>query len=254
MTLSIAGGEEPKLSFEGGSSGTFIPTTTSSTTGASTATVDGSGSGTTVDVQSGEGKNFKVGSVIKVGSDDNGGAGYEVTGISGDQLTVGTSITSYTDLDAVVPFAPDETVAGQPIAGILGSLTVDGSSFPITSFEVTVTNNMKAIEDEAYQAGTTDYVPGFRDVTGSLSISLDSMSARSRDRDRKASGLHEPKRRRDLRKRNRRDRDNDLGAVSIPSLRRRDAAIRRSRDSSRVQGARLDRGRQRDHDRVHLIN
>jgi len=170
MTLSIAGGEEPKLSFEGGSSGTFIPTTTSSTTGASTATVDGSGSGTTVDVQSGEGKNFKVGSVIKVGSDDNGGAGYEVTGISGDQLTVGTSITSYTDLDAVVPFAPDETVAGQPIAGILGSLTVDGSSFPITSFEVTVTNNMKAIEDEAYQAGTTDYVPGFRDVTGSLSI------------------------------------------------------------------------------------
>jgi len=170
MTLSIAAGEEPKLSFEGGSSGTFIPTTTSSTTGASTATVNGTGSGTTLDVQSGEAKNFKVGSVIKVGSDDNGGAGYKVTAISGDELTVEASITSYTDGDAVVPFAPAETVSGQPIAGILGSLTVDGSSFPITSFEVTVTNNMKAIEDEAYQAGTTDYVPGFRDVTGSLSI------------------------------------------------------------------------------------
>lgn len=175
MTLSIAGGEEPKISFEGGSSGTFIPTTTSSTTGASTATVDGATSSSlSFDVQSGEAKNFKVGSVIKVGSDDNGGEGYEVESISGDTITLvdiaPSPYPSFSNLDAVVPFSPTETVAGQPIAGILGSLTVDGSSFPITSFEVTVTNNIKAIEDEAYQAGTTDYVPGFRDVTGSLSI------------------------------------------------------------------------------------
>jgi hypothetical protein len=61
-------------------------------------------------------------------------------------------------------------VAGSPIAGILGSLTLAGNSLPITSFEVTVANNNKGISDEAFVAGTSDYVPGFRDVTGSLSI------------------------------------------------------------------------------------
>ena len=41
---------------------------------------------------------------------------------------------------------------------------------PITAFEVTVNNNIKAISDEAFEQGTSDYVPGFREVTGSLSI------------------------------------------------------------------------------------
>ena len=170
MTISVAGGEEPKVTFEGESSGLYIPTTTSPsaaqlTAGESTATVDGSGTGTSFDVHAGEGENFKPGSVISVGSDTD----LVVTAVSNDTITVDSSIT-FTDDDEVKPFAPTETVAGSPIAGILGSLTLAGNSLPITSFEVTVANNNKGISDEAFVAGTSDYVPGFRDVTGSLSI------------------------------------------------------------------------------------
>ena len=170
MTISVAGGEEPKVTFEGESSGLYIPTTTSPsaaqlTAGESTATVDGSGTGTSFDVHAGEGENFKPGSVISVGTDTD----LVVESVSNDTITVDSSIT-FTDDDEVKPFAPTETVAGSPIAGILGSLTLAGNSLPITSFEVTVANNNKGISDEAFVAGTSDYVPGFRDVTGSLSI------------------------------------------------------------------------------------
>ena len=170
MTISVAGGEEPKVTFEGESSGLYIPTTTSPSAaqlaaGESTATVDGSGTGTSFDVHAGEGENFKPGSVISVASDTDLG----VTAVSNDTISVDSSIT-FTDDDEVKPFAPTETVAGSPIAGILGSLTLAGNSLPITSFEVTVANNNKGIADEAFVAGTSDYVPGFRDVTGSLSI------------------------------------------------------------------------------------
>lgn len=170
MTISVAGGEEPKVTFEGESSGLYIPTTTSPsaaqlTAGESTATVDGSGTGTSFDVHAGEGENFKPGSVISVATDTD----LVVTAVSNDTITVDSSIT-FTDDDEVKPFAPTETVAGSPIAGILGSLTLAGNSLPITSFEVTVANNNKGIADEAFVAGTSDYVPGFRDVTGSLSI------------------------------------------------------------------------------------
>lgn len=170
MTISVAGGEEPKVTFEGESSGLYIPTTTSPsaaqlTAGESTATVDGSGTGTSFDVHAGEGENFKPGSVISVATDTD----LVVTAVSNDTITVDSSIT-FADDDEVKPFAPTETVAGSPIAGILGSLTLAGNSLPITSFEVTVANNNKGIADEAFVAGTSDYVPGFRDVTGSLSI------------------------------------------------------------------------------------
>lgn len=170
MTISVAGGEEPKVTFEGESSGLYIPTTTSPSAaqlaaGESTATVTGSGTGTSFDVHAGEGENFKPGSVISVATDTD----LVVTAVSNDTITVDSSIT-FADDDEVKPFAPTETVAGSPIAGILGSLTLAGNSLPITSFEVTVANNNKGIADEAFVAGTSDYVPGFRDVTGSLSI------------------------------------------------------------------------------------
>ena len=178
MTISVAGGEEPKVTFDGESSGLYIPTTSSPNTsqanaGETFATVDGGGTSATFNVHTGEGKNFRPGSVISIGADRN----KIVRSVSGDAITVDSSF-NFADDDDVKPCAPDSTdtpaftTAGSPIAGILGSLVLAGASdpLPITSFEVTVANNNKAISDEAFVAGTSDYVPGFRDVTGSLSI------------------------------------------------------------------------------------
>lgn len=172
MTLSVSGGDQPKVTFDGESSGTYIPTSSSSTQGNATAQVtSATGSGTSFDVNEGEGRNFSVGSVISVG----GGAAVKVDAVtiggpgSDDTIDVDSSI-SWTLGDSVVPSVPSQTLVGTPIAGILGSLTLDGTAVPIVSFDVSVANNNKGISDEAFVAGTSDYIPGFRDVTGTVTV------------------------------------------------------------------------------------
>jgi len=72
---------------------------------------------------------------------------------------------------AVIPYTPDETVSGSPSPGITGSVTLAGNSgLEIVSFELSLVNNIKAISDEAFASTVTDFIPGFRDVTGSLSV------------------------------------------------------------------------------------
>lgn len=166
MTLSVSGGDQPRVTFDGESSGTYIPTSSSSTQGNATAEVaTATGSGTQFSVKSGEGKNFSVGSVISVGGDP----AVQVTAVAGDLLTVDSSV-SFAQNDTVVPSVPAQVLTGTPIAGILGSLTLGGTAVPIVSFDVSVANNNKAISDEAFVAGTSDYIPGIRDVTGTVTV------------------------------------------------------------------------------------
>lgn len=165
LTISVSGGEEAKVSFEGGAAD-HVHSGTGTVSGAHSAT-------TTLQLDSGEAKNFDVGSLLSIGGDDNGGAGYEVSAVdtSTDQLTVGTSFSA-TDQDAVIPFAPTETTSGSPVAGIVGSFKLDGTTIPIISAEVTIANNHKMVEDEYGQDAVTDYIPGAREVTGSVTVRL----------------------------------------------------------------------------------
>lgn len=177
MTISVAGGEEPKITFDGEAS-TYIPTTTSpeDPTTDSTATVAASGTGDAFTVQTGEAANFRPGSILKIGTDpSNVDLEVESVNTSTDTVTMTASVPAgFTSGDAVVPYVPAETVNGSPIAGILGFLKFgtapNQTTIPITTFEVTVANNNKPINDESFTQVLTDYVPGFRDVTGSLSV------------------------------------------------------------------------------------
>jgi hypothetical protein len=55
--------------------------------------------------------------------------------------------------------------------GLQGSFSLDGStSYPITSFDLTITNGIKVIEDEALAEGATDFIAGYRTVSGSVSV------------------------------------------------------------------------------------
>jgi len=158
MTISMSGGDDPKVSFSGGAS-THIHT--------STTTADGAGSSTTALVVD-DADAIEVGSVIKVGSSaDN----IKVTAKNGTAITL-ESASSWSDGDAVVPFTPASPVtAGSPSPGITGSVTLAGNSgLEIVSFELSLVNNIKAISDEAFASTVTDFIPGFRDVTGSLSV------------------------------------------------------------------------------------
>lgn len=163
MTIKVTGGEEPKISYEGGAMGHVV-------TGAST--LDAAMSGTpTMLVQAADGRNFAQNSIVKVGSEDNSSAGFQVTvDTSRPSFTLGDSVTSQLDDAVVTPFSPSETVAGSPISSVIGSLALDATEYPITGFDVTVAGNNKPFDDEAFQQFTDDIMPGFRDVTGNFSF------------------------------------------------------------------------------------
>jgi hypothetical protein len=160
--FSGSGSEPPRMTFTG-KGRRHIFTGTAATEGS----VSGSASFT---LEAGQGPNFEVDSLVQVGSDTNTGAGYAVTGVATDTITsTGASITAG-DATAVVPFYLAPTTAGSPIAGTVGSCTIDGVSYPITAYEVSVNNNFLAIEDEAFSERMTDAVPQYREITGTVTV------------------------------------------------------------------------------------
>jgi hypothetical protein len=131
------------------------------------STTDGATSGSTVVV---EDDNFDVDSVLKIGTEDNSGAGFKVTAKSGLTLTVNGTPAMGSGV-AVIPFVPSETTTGSVLGGIAGSCTIDGNAVGVlTEFEVNVKNNIKPISDEALNEKVSDFIVGYREVTGSLTI------------------------------------------------------------------------------------
>lgn len=177
MGISISGGDEPKVTFEGEAAYYIATTSSPSDAGVgTTATIAASGSGSTFTVQTGEGKNFYPGSVVKIGTNPNN-ANVEIAVVNHatDTLTASVAIPGgFTAGDAIVPYVPDEVTHGSPIAGILGSLQLgvpgELAVIPITKFDVKLTNNNKGISDESFAPGVSGFIPGLRDVTGSLTI------------------------------------------------------------------------------------
>jgi hypothetical protein len=171
MAISGSGGDEPKVSF----SGTGIDMWN---IGRSTTTNAGS-SATTIEVGSGasalrNSRMFGTPSAsfpiqVDVGADSP----VSVTGVSsvnGD-ITLASALT-WEIGDIVKPYSPALGDAGVPINGVSGSVTVEDtiSAMPITAFDITVNNNTKALNDEAFTNLMTDFIPGFRSVTGNITV------------------------------------------------------------------------------------
>lgn len=157
VKITLSGGDEPKLAFSGGGA-THIHT--------SATVLDGALSGEKDPIIDDE-YAVEVGSVIKIGSDDNSGAGHDVTAKVGTQLTITDNATADNDAE-ITPFTPTATTGGSPLAGISGALTIDTVAFPITQIEVTLKNNIKPINDEYGSAVVTDVIEGKRNVSGSI--------------------------------------------------------------------------------------
>ena len=158
MTISMSGGDDPRISFDGGGS-SHIHT--------STTTANGAGSSTT-DLVVDDADAIEVGSVIKIGT--GSASNIKVTAKNGTAITL-ESASSWSDGDAVVPDTPSETTAGSPSPGITGSITLAGNTgIEIIGFDVSLKNNIKGIVDEAFASTATDFIPGFRDVSGNLQV------------------------------------------------------------------------------------
>jgi hypothetical protein len=166
ITISGSGSDEPKLSF----SGTGISMVN---TGACASANAGSAT-TGLEVDIGLGQNFEAGSIITM---DGGTTHAKIASISlgtapavVDSITLDSALT-WSIADSITPYAPALGDSGSPINGVSGTLTLDGvSGMPITAFDMTVNNNTKAINDEAFTNLMTDFIPGFRAVTGNITV------------------------------------------------------------------------------------
>lgn len=166
MKFSVSGGNEAKFMFEGPCKQKVISSAT---------TLDGAVLDTATSITVVNGYALENGSVVYVGTSNNSGAGHVLSDKSGSTFTVTPAISGGQSNGAVVaPVSPTETTAGSPISLINGSLVIDPDTttspitLPVTAFEITIKNNVKAIHDEAFQETMTDYLLGFREVTGKI--------------------------------------------------------------------------------------
>ena len=164
LTIKVSGKEEASISAEG-----IAASGAHTVYGTSTATI--SAAATSFTYAAADAGASQVGSVIKIGTDDNTGAGYTVTAVdaagTGITFTPGLGVQQ-TGATPIRPFAPTETTAGSPLSATLGSVTAGGISLPIVEAELTMKNGMKPIDDEQGQDAPSDFIPGDREVTGSL--------------------------------------------------------------------------------------
>jgi hypothetical protein len=173
MKISLQQGEEPKISFSGMAK-SYIPTryTTLNAQAIDTAT--------SIDVVNG--RELANGSVVQVGTSNGGGVGHTLSAktlVSGVNytFTVTPAISGLQAIaSAIIPYVPSMTLNGSPIAGIEGSCTVVDSggspvSVEIDALEVSLKNNDKAVY-VAFQEECVDYIPGIRDVSGSITLRL----------------------------------------------------------------------------------
>ncbi len=163
MTITAPGGDQPKIKFDGGAMGyAFTGTSAVASEAAGVVTYDVADAGA-----------FSVNSVVAIDTDTD----LEVTAAVPATPTFTVTSGTYAGADAIIPSTPAETTAGVPISGLAGSLTVDPAApfsgtqvLPITAFEMTLNNNVKPFDDEAFEEYASDVVSGYRELTGSVSF------------------------------------------------------------------------------------
>lgn len=181
-TLSIqwGGGDFPRITASGGGR-QLIETGSAAATGgtASTATMAaGLELNFTPDASGAEASRVRLLDSTGTNKDDNSGAGFTVASVSSGSITIaGGTWTVPVPGDVVTPYKPSSITVfanGSPLSVIDGKVTIDSlpatGTVPISSGEMTVTNNLSAITDEPFNETVPDYIEGFRNITGSLSL------------------------------------------------------------------------------------
>jgi len=119
-------------------------------------------------------KKYTVGAMISVGTDDNSGAGYEVTAVNTttNVLTVSPAIVTGASLgDTVEGFLPTGTQTSTPLENRLSSAKIASSTVPIKGMSLTITDDPKYLEDEISSVDyPTEYAEVQRDISGSLDL------------------------------------------------------------------------------------
>ena len=158
--LSVSGGDIPKMTFSGGAMNYAM------TGSGTTATVATS---TTLQVTSGGHVNFMKGSVLTIDGVTSP-AESVVTSVTTDALTLGATVEYLSPRDILPSTYTETDVVGKPVTSTAGSITIGGTAYDVMAFDVTMTNGIKPLNDGAFVAGTSDYIPMARSVTGTVTI------------------------------------------------------------------------------------
>jgi hypothetical protein len=163
MTITASGGEPPKFKFSGGAMGYALA-------GVSAVLSTVTSSNQVEITHDNKIYSFMVGSYISVGSND----ALLVTAVNTSTYTLTVDATiSAAIADVVQKYNPTASgMVGSPLPGLWGSCSIAGVSIPITSFELSLKNQDKPIEDEAFAQFATDVIPGLRTVTGTIGFRL----------------------------------------------------------------------------------
>lgn len=134
-------------------------------TGATTATAS---------VKVDDAKKYTIGGRIQIGSDDNSGAGYEITAVNTttNVLTVSPAVdTDQDDNATVAPYLPTGSAIGSPMENRKVSVTVAGVAAKLKSFSLTKSEGIGYIEDEVSTDDyPSDYAEGKRKLSGKLGL------------------------------------------------------------------------------------
>ena len=106
-------------------------------------------------------------SVVKLGSTND----VQVTAVNYSTNTLTIASSSWSDNDAVIPYFPSPTVAGDPLFGTQGSLSLDNGSTTITHLggAINITTGIDLLNTEFGSSSATDVVvPTYREVTGNI--------------------------------------------------------------------------------------
>lgn len=101
--------------------------------------------------------------------DGAGNAGVQVSSVSSNALTLAETLvgSGVADNDIVAPWTPGETVSGQPIPGVQGTLTVEGVSVSPIAYNIDLDNGDMPHDTEAFQQwAMTGYHEAKRRLTG----------------------------------------------------------------------------------------
>ena len=137
VELDATGGKSPILTFSGGfaSYGYLKGEPTIS-----------SGTGTTLTMTTGHGKKLGIGALVKIGTEDNSGAGYRVTAKTADSVTISPTLAgAVSGSDIVAPVFPSHTVTGSPIGGVEHALTIDAVSVGLIASKFSFSTGIKAL-------------------------------------------------------------------------------------------------------------
>lgn len=159
VEFSLDSGSEPKVDFSGSyASHSFCYGDKVAGAGSTVNSIDLAGGG-----------KIAKGAIVSVGDENNGGSGYEVTGVSGNSISISPDLPAppSTD-DAVKPHTPDPITSGTILDGVSSALSIDGASMGFVSAKVSVSTGIHLLSD-ATSANPVGAARSIRELSTDLS-------------------------------------------------------------------------------------